>query len=87
MIDALIALVAICALCLFLEMPWVGLQSVIVALPGQTHLHLILLPIFRHHTETFNLHNPWVKFKILNFRNANLKTCRMPIKFNNFKFK
>ena len=25
--------------------------------------------------------------KILNLRNSNFKTCRMPIKMNNFKFK
>ena len=32
-------------LCLFLTVPWVGLQCVIVAFPGHTHLlfHVILL--------------------------------------------
>ena len=29
--------VAVGALCLFLTIPWVGLQCVIVALPGHTH--------------------------------------------------
>ena len=30
--------VAVCVLCLFLMVPWVGLQSVNVAFPGNTHL-------------------------------------------------
>ena len=29
---------AVCVLCLFLKMPWVGLQSEIVAFPDHTHL-------------------------------------------------
>ena len=29
---------AVCVLCLFLKMPWVGLQSEIMAFPGHTHL-------------------------------------------------
>ena len=32
--------VGVCVLCLFLTVPWVGLQSMIVAFPGQTHLLL-----------------------------------------------
>ena len=32
--------VAVCIMCLFLTVPWVGLQSVIVAFPGHTHLLL-----------------------------------------------
>ena len=32
---------AVCALCLFLAAPWVGLLSVIVAFPDYTHLLLI----------------------------------------------
>ena len=35
--------VAVCALCLFLAVPWVALRSVIVVFPGHTHL------IFEHH--------------------------------------
>ena len=34
--------VAVGALCLFLTIPWVGLQCVIVALPGHTHLLFVL---------------------------------------------
>ena len=30
--------VALCVQCLFLTVPWVGLQSVIVAFPGHAHL-------------------------------------------------
>ena len=30
--------VAVCDLCLFLTVPWVGMQSVIVAFPGHTHI-------------------------------------------------
>ena len=30
--------VTVCILCLFLTVPWVGLQSVIVAFPGHTNL-------------------------------------------------
>ena len=30
---------SVCVLCLFLIVPWVGLQSVIVVLPGHTRLH------------------------------------------------
>ena len=29
---------AVCVLCLFLTVPWVGLQSLIVAFSGHTHL-------------------------------------------------
>ena len=32
----------VCALCLFLVVPWVGMWSVIVASPGHTHLLLFL---------------------------------------------
>ena len=31
---------AVCVLCLFLTVPWVGLQSVIVVFSGHTHLLL-----------------------------------------------
>ena len=34
---ALLCVVAVCVLCLFLVVPWVGLQSVIVAFPVHTH--------------------------------------------------
>ena len=35
---ALLCVVAVCVLCLFLKVLWVGLQSVIVTFLGQTHL-------------------------------------------------
>ena len=35
---ALLCVVAVCVLCLFLILPWVGVQSVIVAYPVYTHL-------------------------------------------------
>ena len=33
--------VAVCILCHFLTLPWVGLQSVIVVFPGHTHFTLL----------------------------------------------
>ena len=41
---ALLCVVAVCVLCLFLTVLWVGLQSVIVAFPGHTHLLFCLIP-------------------------------------------
>ena len=38
---------AVSVLCLFLTMPWVGLQSVIVAFPGQSY-SLFCIIIFYH---------------------------------------
>ena len=35
--------VAVCVMCLFLMVPWVGLQSVIVTFPGHTHLFVSIL--------------------------------------------
>ena len=32
--------VAVCVLCLFLMVPWVGLQSLMVSFPDHTHLFL-----------------------------------------------
>ena len=34
--------ICVCVLWLFLRVPWIGLQSVIVAFPG--HTHLLVLP-------------------------------------------
>ena len=36
----LLCVVAVCVLCLFLAVTWVGLQSVILSFPGHTHLLL-----------------------------------------------
>ena len=33
---------AVCVLCLFLTVQWVGLQSVIVAFPGHTHFLIVM---------------------------------------------
>ena len=33
---------AVCVLCLFLAVPWVDMQSVIVALPGHTHFFKVM---------------------------------------------
>ena len=41
-----IVLAVLCVLCLCPTLPWVGLQSVIVAFPGHTHL---LFHRFRHY--------------------------------------
>ena len=48
----------VCVLCLFLTVSWVGLWSVIVALPGETHLYfgtLKYLMICMAHTNAFIL--------------------------------
>ena len=37
-LNLLKCVVTICVVCLFLAVPWVGFQSVIVAFPGHTHL-------------------------------------------------
>ena len=37
-LQLLCCVVVVCVLCLFLTVPWAGLQSVIVAFPGHTHL-------------------------------------------------
>ena len=39
---ALLCVVAVCVLCLFLRVLWVGLWSVIAALPGHTHFFMNL---------------------------------------------
>ena len=36
---------AVSVLCLFLTVPWIGLQSVIVTFPGNTHLLLECYPV------------------------------------------
>ena len=35
---------AVCVLCLFLVVPWVGLKSVVVTFPGHTNLFFNLIP-------------------------------------------
>ena len=37
--------VAVCVLCVFLMVPWVGLQSVIVVFPGHTHPRGVVFPV------------------------------------------
>ena len=40
--------VTVCGLCLFLTVPWVGLQCVIVVFPGHTHLLFAVCPRAKH---------------------------------------
>ena len=60
---------SLCSVRLFLAVSWVDLQSVVVAVPGQTHWHFPLVYLRKHVIPQFNLESydplmrPWKGFR------------------------
>ena len=58
-------------LCLFLTVPWTGLQCVIVLLPGHTHLLLEIVKRKLHMAESLKFPKSWtLEIQFLNLLDA-----------------